>query len=114
MKRLLPSFDETALGCLNFSEFLARCPDVVTVIDNLSGGHVAMATEAPSQDAAGPAERLRTWRNLPRQGGEDAKRTRAGGWEEVANQDGNGWGARSARKPGARQVRVTVRRREFT
>ena len=56
MKRLLPSFDETALGCLNFSEFLARCPDVVTVIDNLSGGHVAMATEAPSQDAAGPAD----------------------------------------------------------
>ena len=55
MKRLLPSFDETALGCLNFSDFLARCPDVVAVVDQLSGGHVAMATEQPARDATVPA-----------------------------------------------------------
>ncbi|MDC8786710.1 NYN domain-containing protein [Roseateles koreensis] len=45
IKRLLPSFDEQALGCTNFSEFLHRFPDLVIEVDLISGGHVALATQ---------------------------------------------------------------------
>ncbi len=43
IKRLLPSFDEQALGCNNFSEFLHRFPELVVEVDAISGGHVALA-----------------------------------------------------------------------
>jgi uncharacterized LabA/DUF88 family protein len=43
IKRLLPSFDEQALGCANFAEFLHRFPDLVVEVDLVSGGHVALA-----------------------------------------------------------------------
>ena len=39
IKRLLPSFDEQALGCSNFSEFLHRFPELVIEVDAISGGH---------------------------------------------------------------------------
>jgi uncharacterized LabA/DUF88 family protein len=42
LKRLLPSFDENALGCVNFTDFVSRCPDVVRIVDNMSGGHVEL------------------------------------------------------------------------
>jgi uncharacterized LabA/DUF88 family protein len=48
LKRLLPSFDENALGCQNFSEFVSRCPDVVRIVDNLSGGHVELTNYVAS------------------------------------------------------------------
>ncbi len=53
IKRLLPSFDEQALGCSNFSEFLKRFPELVSEIDNVSGGHVARVGQPVGQ---GPAE----------------------------------------------------------
>ncbi len=43
LKRLLPSFDEQALGCSNFAEFLHLCSDLVVEVDLISGGHVALA-----------------------------------------------------------------------
>lgn len=43
LKRLLPSFDEQALGCGNFAEFLHLCSDLVVEVDLISGGHVALA-----------------------------------------------------------------------
>jgi len=52
IKRLLPSFDEQALGCSNFSEFLLRFPELVVEVDAISGGHVALAGQAPGQPDA--------------------------------------------------------------
>lgn len=46
IKRLLPSFDEQALGCSNFSEFLHRFPELVLEVDAISGGHVALVGQA--------------------------------------------------------------------
>jgi len=46
IKRLLPSFDEQALGCSNFSEFLHRFPELVIEVDAISGGHVALVGQA--------------------------------------------------------------------
>jgi len=54
IKRLLPSFDEQALGCSNFSEFLKRFPELVSEIDNVSGGHVARVGLPPGQAPAAP------------------------------------------------------------
>ncbi|MDC8772060.1 NYN domain-containing protein [Roseateles albus] len=51
IKRLLPSFDERALGCDNFSEFLHRFPDLVVEVDAISGGHVAFANQPVGQAA---------------------------------------------------------------
>ncbi|MCV2360232.1 NYN domain-containing protein [Paucibacter sp. TC2R-5] len=51
IKRLLPSFDEQALGCSNFSEFLHRFPDLVVEVDAISGGHVAFANQPVGQAA---------------------------------------------------------------
>ena len=42
MKRLLPSFDEQALGCETFGGFLSRFPELVTLVDSINGGHVAL------------------------------------------------------------------------
>ena len=53
IKRLLPSFDEQALGCSNFSEFLKRFPELVSEIDNVSGGHVARVGLPPGPGAGG-------------------------------------------------------------
>ncbi len=54
IKRLLPSFDEQALGCSNFSEFLHRFPDLVIEVDAISGGHVAFANQPIGQAEAPP------------------------------------------------------------
>ncbi|WP_428505778.1 NYN domain-containing protein [Roseateles sp.] len=54
IKRLLPSFDEQALGCSNFSEFLKRFPELVSEIDNVSGGHVARVGQPVGQGTAEP------------------------------------------------------------
>ncbi|MCV2422830.1 NYN domain-containing protein [Paucibacter sp. DJ2R-2] len=54
IKRLLPSFDEQALGCSNFSEFLKRFPELVSEIDNVSGGHVARVGQPVGQGVAEP------------------------------------------------------------
>ncbi len=56
IKRLLPSFDERALGCDNFSEFLHRFPDLVVEVDAISGGHVAFANQPVGQAEAVPEE----------------------------------------------------------
>jgi uncharacterized LabA/DUF88 family protein len=56
IKRLLPSFDEQALGCSNFSEFLHRFPDLVVEVDAISGGHVAFANQPIGQAGAEPEE----------------------------------------------------------
>jgi hypothetical protein len=56
IKRLLPSFDEQALGCSNFSEFLHRFPDLVVEVDAISGGHVAFANQPVGQAVASPEE----------------------------------------------------------
>ena len=50
MKRLMPDFDERALGCKSFTTFLAKFPDIVVVVDEEGGGHVTMV------DLAAPAE----------------------------------------------------------
>ncbi|MEJ6006615.1 NYN domain-containing protein [Paucibacter sp. AS339] len=52
IKRLLPSFDEQALGCNNFSEFLHRFPELVVEVDAISGGHVAFADQPVGQPNA--------------------------------------------------------------
>ena len=56
IKRLLPSFDEQALGCSNFSEFLHRFPELVIEVDAISGGHVAFANQPVGQAVAAPEE----------------------------------------------------------
>ncbi|MBT9494533.1 MAG: NYN domain-containing protein [Paucibacter sp.] len=56
IKRLLPSFDERALGCDNFSEFLHRFPELVIEVDAISGGHVAFANQPVGQAVAVPEE----------------------------------------------------------
>lgn len=40
--RLLPAFDERALGCSTFSAFLDRFPELVRWVDRDAGGHVAL------------------------------------------------------------------------
>lgn len=54
IKRLLPSFDELALGCGNFSEFLHKFPELVVEVDAISGGHVAFANQPVGQAEAVP------------------------------------------------------------
>ncbi|MFY7866975.1 NYN domain-containing protein [Roseateles sp.] len=54
IKRLLPSFDEQALGCNNFSEFLHRFPELVVEVDAISGGHVAFAGQPVGQSNSAP------------------------------------------------------------
>jgi hypothetical protein len=50
MKRLMPDFDERALGCKSFTTFLSKFPDIVVVVDEEGGGHVTMV------DLTAPAE----------------------------------------------------------
>ncbi|MCV2370132.1 NYN domain-containing protein [Roseateles oligotrophus] len=56
IKRLLPSFDEQALGCSNFSEFLHRFPELVVEVDAISGGHVAFTNQPVGQAEALPED----------------------------------------------------------
>ena len=42
MKRLMPDFDERALDCASFTQFLERFPELVRLVDSEGGGHVAM------------------------------------------------------------------------
>lgn len=42
LKRLMPEFDEKALGCGSFTAFLKKSPDIVRIVDEDGGGHVAM------------------------------------------------------------------------
>jgi len=53
IKRLLPSFDEQALGCSNFSEFLKRFPELLSEVDAISGGHVALVGQPVGPAGAG-------------------------------------------------------------
>ena len=48
LKRLLPSFDERALGFQNFTEFVVHCVDVVQIVDSESGGHLALTNHLVS------------------------------------------------------------------
>lgn len=50
IKRLQPSFDEKLLGFPSFTAFIKRFPDIVTIVDHLSGGHVA-----PTVDTTEPS-----------------------------------------------------------
>jgi len=50
MKRLMPDFDERALDCRSFTAFLAKFPEIVVVVDEEGGGHVAMAEQAAVSD----------------------------------------------------------------
>ncbi len=43
--RLLPAFDERALGCSSFSAFLDRFPELLQWVDRDAGGHVAAVAE---------------------------------------------------------------------
>ena len=43
--RLLPAFDERALGCASFSAFLDRFPELLQWVDRDAGGHVAVVGE---------------------------------------------------------------------
>ncbi len=43
--RLLPAFDERALGCSSFSAFLDRFPELLQWVDREAGGHVAVVGE---------------------------------------------------------------------
>ncbi len=43
--RLLPAFDERALGCSSFSAFLDRFPELLQWVDRDAGGHVAVVGE---------------------------------------------------------------------
>ena len=48
MKRLMPAFDERALDCATFSNFLDLFPEIVRFVDADGGGHV-MLVEAQAQ-----------------------------------------------------------------
>ncbi len=56
MKRALPSFDERALGFASFTDFLAGCPDIVKIVDRLSGGHIEHAGMGRAGEADMPAK----------------------------------------------------------
>ena len=43
--RLLPAFDERALGCTSFSAFLDRFPELLQWVDRDAGGHVSVVSE---------------------------------------------------------------------
>lgn len=43
--RLLPAFDERALGCSSFSAFLDRFPELLQWVDRDAGGHVSVVGE---------------------------------------------------------------------
>lgn len=51
MKRLMPAFDETALGCKSFKAFLQQFPDIVELLDDEDGGHVGLAAAALGEAA---------------------------------------------------------------
>lgn len=46
MKRLMPAFDERSLGCSSFTSFLGQFPDIVRIVDEEGGGHVALVDAA--------------------------------------------------------------------
>jgi len=58
--RLLPAFDERALGCSTFSAFLDRFPELLRWVDRDAGGHVALVGEEGSGVGTGspPAPEL--------------------------------------------------------
>ncbi len=47
MKRLMPDFDERALDCATFTQFLEMFPELVRLVDSEGGGHVTMVDPAP-------------------------------------------------------------------
>ncbi|MEJ8810109.1 NYN domain-containing protein [Variovorax ureilyticus] len=53
MKRLMPAFDERALGCGSFTSFLEKFPDIVRIVDAEGGGHVALVDAAPAEPDSG-------------------------------------------------------------
>jgi hypothetical protein len=50
MKRLMPAFDERALECVTFSEFLGMFPEIVRFVDAEGGGHVALVGSGVLED----------------------------------------------------------------
>jgi uncharacterized LabA/DUF88 family protein len=47
IKRLLPAFDESALGFGTFTEFLLHFPELIRQVDAISGGHVELVNYTP-------------------------------------------------------------------
>ncbi|GAA5142497.1 NYN domain-containing protein [Prosthecobacter algae] len=58
IKRLMPSFDERALKCGNFSGFIHQCADIVAIVDEDSGGHVALLNYDVHSESPPPPEAI--------------------------------------------------------
>lgn len=53
IKRRFPAFDEQTLGFASFKQFLQNFPAMVTFVDHLAGGHVALVESSAAHEDVG-------------------------------------------------------------